>query len=162
MRYTIARKTHVFEGIILEGLSALARRWIMGSPGFLLRRARRLRLRQTLPRRPHESRPTRPNTRPHSLDHLRKTRKPPHRKSRTDRRRVKCARQTCADSGAIAESRDTRIDRVSETPESLNRIILMAIGGAKDAIVKQLLAIPETIFTDQALLACAGVKAWCA
>ena len=64
---------------------------------------------------------------------------------------------------AIAVSRDDGADRVSVTPELLghvDRIIVMAVGDNKDAIVKQLLATPESIVAGQALLACAEVEIW--
>jgi 6-phosphogluconolactonase len=64
---------------------------------------------------------------------------------------------------AIAVSRDAGANRVSVTPELLehvDRIIVMAVGDDKDAIVKQLLAAPETIVAGQALLGCAEVEIW--
>jgi 6-phosphogluconolactonase len=64
---------------------------------------------------------------------------------------------------AIAVSRDAGADRISVTPELLghaDRIIVMAIGDDKDAIVKQLLSTPESIVAGQALLACMKVEVW--
>lgn len=64
---------------------------------------------------------------------------------------------------AIPVPRAFGADRVSVTPELLahiDRIIIMAVGEEKGAIVERLLEAPETVVAGQALLECAEVEVW--